>query len=66
MGKAGLPRWLSGKESICQCRRCKRRRFNPWVRKMPWRRPSWKVPAVAQKRGEAELSVALEMEVRYE
>ena len=26
-----LPRWLSGKESACQCRRCKRRRFDPWV-----------------------------------
>ena len=23
------------KESACQCRRC---RFNPWVRKIPWRR----------------------------
>ena len=31
-------RWHSGKESTCHCRRCKRRRFNPWVRKMPWRR----------------------------
>ena len=30
-----LPTWLSGKESACQCRRC---RFNPWVRKIPWRR----------------------------
>ena len=35
-----LSRWLSGKESICQCRRCK---FDLWVRKMtllprPWRR----------------------------
>ena len=30
----GLPKWLSGKESICQSRRC---RFNPWVRKIPWR-----------------------------
>ena len=28
----------SGKESTCQCRRCKRRRFNPWVRKIPWKR----------------------------
>ena len=27
-----LPRWLSGKESTCQCRRC---RFDPWVGKMP-------------------------------
>ena len=31
----GPPRWHSGKESICQCRRC---RFDPWVRKIPWRR----------------------------
>ena len=34
----GLPWWLSGKESTCQCRRCRRLRFNPWVRKIPWRR----------------------------
>ena len=27
-----------GKESACQCRRCKRCSFNPWVRKIPWRR----------------------------
>ena len=33
-----LPTWLSGKESVCQCRRGKRCRFNPWVRKIPWRR----------------------------
>ena len=31
----GLPLWLSDKESTCQCRR---RRFNPWVRKIPWSR----------------------------
>ena len=30
-----LPRWLSGKELTCQCRR---HRFDPWVRKIPWRR----------------------------
>ena len=28
-------RWRSGKESACQCRRCKRHRFDPWVRKIP-------------------------------
>ena len=33
-----LPRWLSGKESTCQCRRCKRCGFDPWVGKVPWRR----------------------------
>ena len=31
----GLSRWRSGKESTCQCRRRKRHRFNPWVRKDP-------------------------------
>ena len=31
--------WLPrGKESTCQCRRCKRRGFSPWVEKIPWRR----------------------------
>ena len=33
-----LLRWLSGKEPVCQCRRHKRCRFDPWVRKIPWRR----------------------------
>ena len=31
----GLPRWFSGKESTCQCRRWKRPGFYPWVRKIP-------------------------------
>ena len=31
----GLPRWHRGKESTCQCKRCG---FNPWVKKIPWRR----------------------------
>ena len=30
----GIPRWLSSKESTCQCRKC---RFDPWARKIPWR-----------------------------
>ena len=30
--------WLRGKEPACRCRRHKRCRFNPWVRKIPWRR----------------------------
>ena len=34
----GLPWWLSCKESACNVQdACKRCRFNPWVRKMPWR-----------------------------
>ena len=31
----GLLWWPRSKESFCQCRRC---RFEPWVRKIPWRR----------------------------
>ena len=34
----GLPRWLSGKESACQCRRRGKHGFDPWVGKTPWRR----------------------------
>ena len=33
-----LPRWLSGKESACQCRRHKRHKFGPWVGSIPWSR----------------------------
>ena len=33
-----LPWWCSGRETACQCRSCKRHRFNPWVGKIPWRR----------------------------
>ena len=34
----GFPSGASGKEPICQCRRCKRPGFTPWVSKIPWRR----------------------------
>ena len=34
----GLLKWLSGKESACQWRRCKRGWFDPWVEKIPCRR----------------------------
>ena len=33
----GFPGGASGKESACQCRRCKRRGFNLWVEKILWR-----------------------------
>ena len=34
----GFPRGTSGKEPAYQCRRRKKYRFDPWVRKIPWRR----------------------------
>ena len=43
-----LPRGPSGSESTesaCQRRRRKRRRFDPWVWKIPWRR-AWQSPLV--------------------
>ena len=46
----GLPQCLNGKESTFQCRR---HGFDPWVRKIPWRRKwqpihsstfAWEIP----------------------
>ena len=33
-----FPSGASGKEPACQCRRIKRWEFDPWVRRIPWRR----------------------------
>ena len=40
-----LPRWHSGKESACQCKRRKRCTFSPWIGKIPWRR-KWQLAPV--------------------
>ena len=42
MPTLGLPWWLSGKESAYQCRKCG---FDPWVRKILWRR-KWQPTSV--------------------
>ena len=39
------PGGASGEEPVCQCRRCKRCGFDPWIRKIPWRR-AWKLTPV--------------------
>ena len=36
-GNKGFPGGASGKEPACQCRRYKRRQFDPWVGKIPWK-----------------------------
>ena len=36
--KKGPPRWLSSKESACQCRSLRRLKFDPWMGKIPWKR----------------------------
>ena len=48
----GIPLWLMGKESTCQCRCGKSHRFGPWVRKIPLEKGmtahssilAWKIP----------------------
>ena len=47
-----LPWWLNGKESTCQC---KRLRFNPWVRKIPWRRKWQPTPVFLLRNGQRSL-----------
>ena len=36
--RLGFPACGSGKEPICHCKRYRRHGFDPWVRKIPWRR----------------------------
>ena len=39
-----FPGGASGKEYACQSRRHKRQRFDPWVRKIPWRSKWYPTP----------------------
>ena len=41
----GFPRWCRGEESTCQCRRHKRLRFHPSVRRILWRR-KWQLTPI--------------------
>ena len=58
-GHEGFPGGASGKDSAYQCRRYKRPRFNPWVRKIPWRECmaihssilAWKIPRTKEPEG---------------
>ena len=53
-----FPRWLNGKESACQCRRCRRRWLNPWVRKRPLRRKWQPTPVVLPGESHGQRSLA--------
>ena len=41
----GFPGGTSGEEPICHCKRHKTHGFDPWVRKIPWRR-AWQPTVV--------------------
>ena len=55
----GFPGGAGCKEPTRQCRRCKRHRFDPWVRKIHWRRktathssiPAWEIPGTEESGG---------------
>ena len=59
----GFPGGTGGKEPACQCRRPKRRRFDPWVRKIPWRR-EWLHTPVLPGESHGQRSLATVREVR--
>ena len=52
-----LPRWLSGKESTCQCRRCKKLRFDPWDAKILWSRKWQPTPVFLSEKSYAQRSL---------
>ena len=49
---------FSGKESSCQCRRCKRRRFDPWFGKIPGRRKWQPTPVFLPGKSHGQRSLA--------
>ena len=53
----GLRRWHSSKESAGQCRRHKRRRFDPWVGKIPWSRKRQLAPVFLPRKFHAQRSL---------
>ena len=53
-----LPRWLSGKEPACQCRRCRRCVFDPWVGKISWRRKWQPTPVFLSGKSHGQRSLA--------
>ena len=42
----GFQGGISSKVPACQCRRRRRRKFDPWIRKIPWRRAWQPTPVV--------------------
>ena len=54
----GFPGGASGKEPACQCKRQKRRWFDPWVRKVPWRRAWQPTPVLLPGESHGQRSLA--------
>ena len=54
-----FPGGASGKKPTCQYRRCKRRSFNPWVGKIPWRRKWQPTPILLPGESQGQRSLVL-------
>ena len=52
-----FPGGASEKESACQCNRCKRPRFDPWVERMPWRRKWQPTPVFLPRKSHGQRSL---------
>ena len=55
----GFPGGADHNESACQCRRHRRHRFNPWVRKIPWRRTWQPTPVFLPGKSHGQRSLAV-------
>ena len=55
---SGFPWWLSHREPACQCRRHRRHGFNPWVRKISWRRKWHSTPVSMPENSHEQRSLA--------
>ena len=55
----GLPGWLSCEEPTCQYRRHERRRFDPWVGKIPWRKVWQPTPVLLPRESHGQRSQAV-------
>ena len=54
----GFPGGTSGKEPTYHCRRQKRCGFDPWVRKIPWRRAQQPTPVLSPREAYGQRSLA--------
>ena len=54
----GFPGGASGKEPACRCRRQKRCGFDPWVKKIPWRRAWQPTPVFLPGKSHGQRSLA--------
>ena len=59
----GFPGGASGKEPVCQCSRCKRPGFDPWVGKFPWRRKWQPIPVFLPGKSHGQRSLAKEFDM---